>query len=250
MAKLRPLPESRHRALRPSTTVESAVITDPPLDQLHQQLMANCVEAALAIQVDHLVVAVGHPFANVVDRLLGASFRLESVQSRPEARFKQRFDHDLHRRLCDPVFHRWNAQRPLPAAARWIGAPTITCTRAVAGMPTHSSRRCSRAAWGGVAAAGWRWRSMKPSSRKAVAAWPGPRGSATRWGRRFRGTCSGACALCRRPAYSALLLAGLEAYGPHRGQAYDQLPKPGFPFWPWHGESIPPRCPEYHVFSR
>ena len=25
---------------------------------------------------------------------------------------------------------------------------------------------------------------------------------------------------------------------------------PGFPFWPWHGESIHPRCPEYHVFSR
>ena len=24
----------------------------------------------------------------------------------------------------------------------------------------------------------------------------------------------------------------------------------GFPFWPWHGDSIPPRCPEYHVFSR
>ena len=27
-------------------------------------------------------------------------------------------------------------------------------------------------------------------------------------------------------------------------------PKPGFPFWPWHGHSIHPRCPEYHVFSR
>ena len=26
--------------------------------------------------------------------------------------------------------------------------------------------------------------------------------------------------------------------------------EPGFPFWPWHGESIHPRCPEYHVFSR
>ena len=25
---------------------------------------------------------------------------------------------------------------------------------------------------------------------------------------------------------------------------------PGFPFWPWHGESIHPRYPEYHVFSR
>ena len=25
---------------------------------------------------------------------------------------------------------------------------------------------------------------------------------------------------------------------------------PGFPFWPWHGHSIHPRCPEYHVFSR
>ena len=26
--------------------------------------------------------------------------------------------------------------------------------------------------------------------------------------------------------------------------------KPGFPFWPWHGHSIHPRCPEYHVFPR
>ncbi len=26
--------------------------------------------------------------------------------------------------------------------------------------------------------------------------------------------------------------------------------EPGFPFWPWHGESVHPRCPEYHVFSR
>ena len=29
-----------------------------------------------------------------------------------------------------------------------------------------------------------------------------------------------------------------------------QKMKPGFPFWPWHGHSIHPRCPEYHVFSR
>ncbi len=26
--------------------------------------------------------------------------------------------------------------------------------------------------------------------------------------------------------------------------------QPGFPFWPWHGESIHPRCPEDHVFPR
>ena len=25
---------------------------------------------------------------------------------------------------------------------------------------------------------------------------------------------------------------------------------PGFPFWPWHGHRIHPRCAEYHVFSR
>ena len=25
--------------------------------------------------------------------------------------------------------------------------------------------------------------------------------------------------------------------------------KPGFPFWPWHGDSIHSRCPEYHVSS-
>ena len=28
------------------------------------------------------------------------------------------------------------------------------------------------------------------------------------------------------------------------------LIEPGFPFWPWHGHSIHPRCPEYHVFPR
>ena len=26
--------------------------------------------------------------------------------------------------------------------------------------------------------------------------------------------------------------------------------QPGFPFWPWHGHSVHPRCPEYHVFPR
>ena len=25
---------------------------------------------------------------------------------------------------------------------------------------------------------------------------------------------------------------------------------PGFPFWPWYRDSIHPRRPEYHVFSR
>ena len=30
----------------------------------------------------------------------------------------------------------------------------------------------------------------------------------------------------------------------------DRLDQPGFPFWPWHGHSIHPRCPEYHVFPR
>ncbi len=28
------------------------------------------------------------------------------------------------------------------------------------------------------------------------------------------------------------------------------LVKPGFPFWPWHGHRIHPRCAEYHIFSR
>ena len=30
----------------------------------------------------------------------------------------------------------------------------------------------------------------------------------------------------------------------------ESLFKPGFPFWPWHGHTIHPRCPEYHVFPR
>ena len=29
-----------------------------------------------------------------------------------------------------------------------------------------------------------------------------------------------------------------------------ESPEPGFPFWPWYGHRIHPRCAEYHVFSR
>ena len=36
----------------------------------------------------------------------------------------------------------------------------------------------------------------------------------------------------------------------HDWQTLDNKIKPGFPFWPWHGHSIHPRCPEYHVFPR
>ncbi len=76
-----------------------------------------------------------------------------------------------------------------------------------------------------------------------------------------------------------LLPVEADAEGPPEPAAYDRLPlewnkrtvarfkerlaergveaflvrdplNPGFPFWPWHGHRIHPRCAEYHVFSR
>ena len=35
-----------------------------------------------------------------------------------------------------------------------------------------------------------------------------------------------------------------------RARGLDVTTDPGFPFWPWHGHSVHPRCPEYHVFPR
>ena len=35
-----------------------------------------------------------------------------------------------------------------------------------------------------------------------------------------------------------------------KGEFVEVALQPGFPFWPWHGHSIHPRCPEYHVFPR
>src|SRR5262249_55985889 len=74
----------------------------------------NRVEIALQVQVDHLVVAIGHPFANIVNRLPRTLFRPKSVRSGTETCFKQRFDNDPYRRLRDSIFHSRNAQWPLP----------------------------------------------------------------------------------------------------------------------------------------
>src|SRR5262249_26547224 len=108
-------PFVHHSGLQPqSNQPQHARITDPPLHQLDQNLVVDRVEVALEIQVDDFVVAVSHPFANVVNRLLGAPLRPESVRSRSEAGFKQRLDHNLHRRLRDPILHSWDSQRSLP----------------------------------------------------------------------------------------------------------------------------------------
>ena len=108
-------PFVHHSGLQPQPNQpQHARITDPPLHQLHQNFVVNRVEVALEIQVDDFVVAEGHPFADIVDRLLGTPFGPKSIRSRSEAGFKQRLDYDLHRRLRDPILHSWDSQRPLP----------------------------------------------------------------------------------------------------------------------------------------
>src|SRR5262249_2175678 len=84
------------------------------LDQLHQQFMVDRVEVALEIEIDHLVIAVGHPFADVVDRLPRTAFRSEPIRARPEARLEQRFDDDAYRGLSHAILDSWDAQRSLP----------------------------------------------------------------------------------------------------------------------------------------
>ncbi len=98
---------------------QHARVSYPPRDELHQKLVVQRVEVALEIQVDHLVVAEGHPLADIVDCLLCATLRTKPVRPLAKARLKQRLDHDSNRRLDDAISNPWNAQRPLPP----IGLP-------------------------------------------------------------------------------------------------------------------------------
>src|SRR5512139_2921965 len=108
-------PFEHHPGTQPAANQpEHARITYAPLYQLHQQVVVNRVEVALEIEVNHLVVAVGHPFADVVDRLPCAAFRPEPIRTRPETRLEQRFDDDAYRGLCRAILDPWDAQRSLP----------------------------------------------------------------------------------------------------------------------------------------
>ena len=52
-----------------------------------------------------------------------------------------------------------------------------------------------------------------------------------------------------KPGRSKVASYLLDVSGEWRRRIWDGI-EPGFPFWPWHGESIHPRCPEDHVFPR
>jgi hypothetical protein len=93
---------------------EHARIAHASLHQLHQQVVVDRVEVALEIEIDHLVIAVGHPLADVVDRLPCTAFRSEPVRARPEARLEHRFDNDAYRGLSHAILDSWDAQRSLP----------------------------------------------------------------------------------------------------------------------------------------
>src|SRR6266852_2956522 len=101
------IPSSMTPARNQRRISRNARIAHALLYQLHQQFMVDRVEVALEIEIDHLVIAVGHPFADVVDRLPWPAFRPEPIRTRPEARLEQRFDDDAYRGLSHAILDSW-----------------------------------------------------------------------------------------------------------------------------------------------
>ena len=97
--------------------IEHAAIADPRLDPLHQPLVRNAVEVAREIGIDHIGVALLDQTVYFAERVMAAAPRPEAVAPGMEASLENRFDHELHRRLHDPVLDHRDAQRPEPAIA-------------------------------------------------------------------------------------------------------------------------------------
>ena len=119
----RPLGRSRRR--RPSVRsphdigrqpaaqqIEDPAIADPFLHPPHQPLVRNAVEVGLEVGVHHEGVAVLDQSIHFAQRVMATPSRSEAVAPLQELHLEDRFDHELHRPLHDPVLDRRDAQRP------------------------------------------------------------------------------------------------------------------------------------------
>ena len=111
---------------------EHALVLDPAPHPVHQGRVVDRVEARLDVRVQHPPVTVGAELVDLSDRVVCSPLRPEPVGDRHEVGLEDRFQHQLQRRLDDPVRHRdcapicrdlsWKSVKALPgvpAVPRW-----------------------------------------------------------------------------------------------------------------------------------
>ena len=74
--------------------------------------MRDTVEVGFQVGVHHKGVPGLDQPIDFPQRFLAAPSRTKAIARRQKLDFKDRFDHELHRRLHDAVLDRRNAQRP------------------------------------------------------------------------------------------------------------------------------------------
>jgi hypothetical protein len=74
--------------------------------------MINPVKAGLDISIQHPLIALGAEMMNLSDCVLGSPPRPEPVGDRLEVGLEDRFQHQLQRRLDDPVRDHGNPESP------------------------------------------------------------------------------------------------------------------------------------------
>jgi site-specific DNA recombinase len=104
---------AQHRPQQP----QHALVADAFLDRLHQLLERDRLEAVGDVRLDHPPAAPPGLIDQHLQGIVRRAFRAEPETARQEIGLEDRLEHDLRRRLHDPVPHRRNGQRTLLGAA-------------------------------------------------------------------------------------------------------------------------------------
>jgi hypothetical protein len=84
---------------------QDTFVLDPPAYPVHQGRVVDGVKARLDIRIQHPAVAFGAEHVDLGDRVVCSPHRPEPVRDRHEVSLEDRFQHQLQRRLHDPVRH-------------------------------------------------------------------------------------------------------------------------------------------------
>jgi hypothetical protein len=105
----------------PTDQLQDALVGHPAAHLLHQQTVMDRPEAVLDVSLDHpLITAWGvDEEPHLLDGVLCPACGPKPIRGRTEVRLEDRLEHELGRRLHDPVAHRRDAQASeLPRALR------------------------------------------------------------------------------------------------------------------------------------
>jgi hypothetical protein len=98
---------------------EHTLVLDPGPHPVHQGRMRDGVEARLDVSVQHPPVALGAEPLNLGDSVVCPPHRPETIGDGQEVRLEDRLQHQLQRRLDNPVRNRRYAElADLPRPAR------------------------------------------------------------------------------------------------------------------------------------